>query len=635
MQIRLVGGVMVLAASFLQIAEPASALELFGFQIFGEDEPDSDKVEILDPLDYTVSPEILTSEGKLRRRLLAASDVWQRRNEPASGSAGLIVAAKADYRRLLATLYTEGHYAGAISILLNGVEAGDLPNTSQLRAPVSVTLSVDPGPGYRFGTTRVENPPSGFILGSDWPPGTVRSVFASGDPARADVIDDVGEEAVDLWRSKGHPLAVVTDREVVANHATNTVDALIVLEPGQQASLEEPSVRGSKRVPPGFIRYMTGLSEGEGYSPEALDRARARLTRLGVFRSVRLVEGTEIGEDGLLPITVDVQDRKPRRVGVGATLSSLDGIGLEAFWLHRNVLGRAERLRFDAKVGGIDDVRSVSDYDYLASVSYRVPGVFNPDTDLEVGASAEQNVFDIYRDRSVSAYVGFRRIFTPRLDGSLFLDTSYSRVEDEIGTREFLTFAVESELTFDKRDNPTDATRGYYLSGEVTPFYEVEFESLAVRSELDARGYLSFGATRGTVLAARIGIGSVLGGALRELPPDQLFFSGGGGSVRGYGFRSIGTEVGGDTLGGRSFLELSAEYRQRITESFGMVAFVDSGFVSNDTLPFAGYDPRIGVGLGLRYNTGLGPLRLDIGTPVDRRPNDPRVAFYIGLGQAF
>lgn len=627
----------VLAVSLVLAATapvPLSAFELFGLQIFGEAE-NSDRVELLDPLDYTVTTDLEAADSGLQRSLLGVSDVWQRREEPASGSAGLIVAAKADYRRLLATLYTEGYYSGAISILVNGREAGELSNTAALQTPVQVAISVDPGPQYVFGETTFVNPAPRFVLGEDAGREAVRRNFVRGEVARADIIDEVGQEGVEGWRERGYPLARVVDRSVVADHTTRTVDTKITLEAGRQARFARPRVRGSESVKPEFIRYMTGIERGTRFHPKHLDRARRRLTRLGVFSSVRIEEGEEINENGFVGVTAAVQDRKPRRIGVGATLSSIDGLGLEAFWLHRNVGGRAERLRFDASVGGLGTVSSPEDFDYLAGVSYTIPGVFNPDTDLEIGASVEQNVFDIYRERSVSAYAGFSRIFTERLEGSIFFDTTYSFVDDEAGQREFLTFSAPTELTFDKRDNPLDATRGYFLSGEGVPFYEAEFDNLAYRFSLDSRGYVSFGEERGTVLAGRVEFGTVLGGELRELPPDQLFFAGGGGSVRGYGFRSIGTDVAGDTLGGRSLLELSGEIRQRITGNFGVVGFVDAGYVSTENLPFSGFDPLVGVGLGVRYNTSLGPLRFDIGTPLDRRPDDPSVAFYIGLGQAF
>ena len=138
------------------------------------------------------------------------------------------------------------------------------------------------------------------------------------------------------------------------------------------------------------------------------------------------------------------------------------------------------------------------------------------------------------------------------------------------------------------------------------------------------------------VLAGRVKVGTLFGSTIPETPPDKLFFAGGGGSVRGYAYRSIGVDLGGDeVVGGRSLLEGSAELRVRVSPSIGVVAFVDAGYVDPDSWPSFNGDVKIGVGGGLRYYTGLGPIRLDLAVPLEPQENDPSVAFYVGIGQAF
>ena len=622
-----------ICAALCLLTAPASAFQLFGFEIFGQSE-DPDAIEILDPLPYQVSTTL--DQTALGRSLLEVSNVWQRRDRPASGSAGLIVGAKADYRRLLAKLYTEGYYSGAINIRLNGREVAGLPNTEELSQPVVVEISIDPGPPFVFGQTVVENPPGRFALGDAGRPGTQQRLFTAGAPARADVIDEVGEEAIALWREFGHPKARVADRIVIADHGRQVLDTTIILDPGQSATFDRPVIRGSRTVRSEFIRHIADIDEGDRFNPQAMEDARRRLNSTGAFSSVRLEEGEEIGPDGQLPLTIAVQDRKPRRIGVGATFSSIDGIGAEAFWMHRNVFGRAERLRFDVEVGGIDPDTDVEDYDYLAAVSLRMPGFLDAELNLEVGVEAKQEDLDIYRERSLSTMVALDRRFTEALSGTFMLEATRSRIEDDLGDRVFRVFASELGVIYERRDNILDPTRGYYLEGRISPFVETRFDTFAADAEIDARGYLSFGEARGTVLAARVGLGTVIGNPDPiELPPDQLFFAGGGGSVRGYGFRSIGSAASDDTLGGLSLFEGSVELRQRVTERFGGVLFVDAGYVGDEISPFDGFDPRYGVGLGLRYNTDFGPIRLDVATPIDPRPGDPTIALYVGLGQAF
>jgi translocation and assembly module TamA len=127
----------------------------------------------------------------------------------------------------------------------------------------------------------------------------------------------------------------------------------------------------------------------------------------------------------------------------------------------------------------------------------------------------------------------------------------------------------------------------------------------------------------------------LLGPSLAEIPPDKLFFAGGGGSVRGYGFKSIGVDDGmGNVTGGRYLLEASLEARAKVTDTIGVVGFVDGGYVAADTFPGI-EDLRLGAGIGVRYYTGLGPLRADFAIPLNKRAGDPDYAIYVGIGQAF
>ncbi len=194
---------------------------------------------------------------------------------------------------------------------------------------------------------------------------------------------------------------------------------------------------------------------------------------------------------------------------------------------------------------------------------------------------------------------------------------------------------------YDRRDNELDPTRGYFVSAELTPFYEFEYGNAAAQGTLEGRVYRSLDDDGRFVLAARAEIGSYAGPSDRESPPDKLFFAGGSGSIRGYAYRSIGVEATNDegetgTVGGRSLVEGSLEARFRVGQRFGGVTFVDAGYVSSSsTFAADGSDTRVGAGVGVRYFTGLGPLRLDVATPVTRRDDDDLVAVYIGIGQAF
>ena len=134
----------------------------------------------------------------------------------------------------------------------------------------------------------------------------------------------------------------------------------------------------------------------------------------------------------------------------------------------------------------------------------------------------------------------------------------------------------------------------------------------------------------------RASVGSIVGSSRSNVPRSKRFFAGGGGSIRGFGYQEAGPEDdSGDPIGGRSLFEASGEFRFKVTDSIGMVAFVDAGNVYETNYPDLSEDLYVGAGLGLRYYTGFGPVRFDVGVPVTERGNADAFQIYISLGQAF
>jgi translocation and assembly module TamA len=616
-------------------AVPAHGLEIFGFRLWGREEPET--IEVIDPLAYDVAFTIAPDRDDLEDDVRNASSLWRDREEPASGFAGLLSTARGDYRRILAALYNRGFYGPEISITLDGREAADLSIADALAGPVAVAITVNPGPRFRFGVARIVNEPR-WPVEEDMETGPGSVGFEPGEPARAGAVTAASSLAIERWRQLSHAAAEETGREVVADHATSLLDATVVLDPGPAARYGTTAAQGSRRVDADFIAYMADFEPGDRFDPDDVEAARDRLGALGTFGLIRIEEGP-IGPDGTLPMTVLVEDRLPRSFGVGATISTLDGVGLEGFWVHRNLFGRAEQLRFDATVTGIG-TGSADELTYTVGPTFVRPGVIEPNTNFVASLLGRRQDFDTYRETAAIGRVGLSRQFGRGLRGDVFFEVIRSRVEDDFGTRDFLTIGTPVTLSYDRRDSTVDPTEGYFLLGETKPFYEAEFGNFALRGAIEGRAYRGFGEERRFVLAGRARIGSYIGPSIEESPPDQLFFAGGGGSVRGYPFRSIGVEavdVDGEPVvsGGRSLLEGSGEVRYRINDRFGAVAFFDTGMVAAGSALDGDQDMRSGAGLGVRYYTNFGPLRVDVAAPLDKRPDDSAVALYIGIGQAF
>lgn len=622
----------VALAGFGMTAAPVAAFEIFGMKFF-EDESDADAV-IADPQPYTVVITV-NATGGVESAVRNASALLADQNEPASGAAGLLAKARGDYRRIVAALYNEGHYGGTVSIRVGGAEAANLAPDVNLPDPVDVAIVVDPGPLFRFSSVNLVNQAAPTSDPFDYVEPPLNAGFGTGEIAKSSVILRAEQLALEAWRQQGHAKAVIVSRDVVADHATQLVDVTITVNPGAKAAFGAVTVSGTERMDPEFVRRQTGLTVGEEYDPDELALAQRRLDRLEVFRAARLEAAEAIGADGLLPYNLIVQELPGRRFGVGATYSTIDGLGLEAFHLWRNLFGQAERLRLDARVASIAWPIDTAQFDYFFGGTFTKPGMFTPDTDLIAAISAERTIYPTYTEISAGGRVGLTHMLSDQITLEGGTQFEINRFDDVFGTRDFKTVGLYGGAVLDFRDDSVDATSGWYGAVNVEPFYELNYGNAAARLTVEGRTYFGFGEDDPFVLAGRLKAGALVGPSLAEIPPDKLFFAGGGGSVRGYGFKSIGVDNGAGVItGGRYLLEASIEARAKVTEDIGVVGFVDGGYVAADVFP-ALTDLRIGAGVGVRYYTGLGPLRLDVAVPLNKRAGDPDYALYVGIGQAF
>lgn len=538
----------------------------------------------------------------------------------------LFAAARAEYGRLLGALYAAGHYSGVISVRVDGREAaGIAPLDAPARIDV-IEVQVDPGPAFRFSEARVAPLAAGTVL----PKG-----FAIGQPALSGMVREAAAAGISGWRDKGHAKAEVAGQDVVANHPQATLAAQIALEPGPRLRFGPLVVEGEARIREARIVKIAGLPEGEVFSPQELERAANRLRRTGVFKSVTLAEGEILSPD-LLPITVTVAEEKPRRYSFGAEIATEEGLGLSGYWLHRNLLGGGERLRIDGEIANIGAQNS--GIDYALGVTLDRPATLTPDTTVGIAAEiGHLDEEDFYAD---VATFGLRvtHYFSDSLTGRLGLDYEYAKGRDVVDNFLFRNVSIPVGVTLDRRNDKTDATQGYYLDAEVKPFFGFGTTGSGTRTKVDARGYLGFGEEDRLVLAGRLQMGVVSGSSLLATPRDDLFYSGGGGTVRGQPYQSLGVNVArglvSPKIGATHFLGAQFEARAMVTDSIGVVGFFDAGRIDLGEF-FSGIgDWHSGAGVGLRYETGFGPIRLDVAVPVSGSTGEG-VQIYVGLGQAF
>lgn len=580
-------------------------------------------VAALQRLDFTVAQ----ADKELTEALRNASLLVTSERDDQTDPQDLFAAAQADYAQLLGTLYSAGHYSATIRILLDGREAASIAALDAPRRIDVIQIAIDAGPSFRF--SRAEIAP--LAAGTELP-----AEFAAGETARSGTIREAATAGVDGWRDLGHAKADVTGQDITADHRSATLSARIGLAPGPKLRFGPLVVKGQDRMRVERIRAIAGLPTGEAFNPEDLDLAATRLRRTGVFKSVTLKEADSITPPDFLPITATVVEEKKRRYSIGGDVSSFDGVNLTGYWMHRNLLGGAERLKVYGEATNIG--AQSSGVDYTLGVTLDRPATFTPDTTLGIIAEIGHVDDADYTANLATAGLTATQIFSPQFTARTGLTYDYAKGQDGISEFEFRNISLPVGLTWDRRDDSVNATRGFYIDAEAKPFLGFDTTDSGVRLTWDARAYTGFGNDR-FVLAGRIQGGAVYGSRLFGTPRDELFYSGGGGTVRGQPYQSLGVEFlrifgRSSRIGGTFFLGSQVEARLRVTEKIGIVGFYDIGQIGiNDFFdPFA--KSHSGAGLGLRYDTGFGPIRLDIAKPVGGDTGEG-VQIYVGLGQAF
>ncbi|MDX1541822.1 MAG: BamA/TamA family outer membrane protein, partial [Geminicoccaceae bacterium] len=370
--------------------------------------------------------------------------------------------------------------------------------------------------------------------------------------------------------------------------------------------------------------------EGEVLTPAKVEDSRRLLVETDLFRSVQITPEPAGDASGEVPVRVRVTERKHRSIGIGVRYRTDEGPGGNVFVEHRNLFGRGETANVELDGSGIG---------FNLGASFRKPDFYRLNQSFIADTEFRYDDTDAFESTSASASAGLERQFTPTLIGRGSLAFRYVKIQDveEGDEGPFGLLSLPLGLTWDRSDDLFDPSSGGRLFVEEEPFIDVLDPSLTFNKTLVGYShYLQVLDEPRLIFAARGALGSIFGADRADIPADERFYAGGGGSVRGFGFQKAGElDEDGDPLGGRSLLELAGEFRLNITESIGAVTFVDAGAAFESILPDFSEDLRVGAGVGLRYFSPIGPLRLDVGIPLNRRDEDDAFQIYISIGQAF
>jgi translocation and assembly module TamA len=606
----------------------AAAFEIFGLKLWGSD--DDEDADIANPLRYAVTINVVGADDDLEKKLENVSGLKADEDHPVSGSLGLLAKARSEREQLVAALYGEARYDGVVTVEIQGKDIDALPPDAEFTGPqpIPVTVTIDPGQRFTLGNIQLKGDAAG-LMSADY------GLITGGD-ASSGAILKAEALIVRALKDEGRPLAKVTDREVVADHKSLTADVTLTVAAGPIAGYGDTSVDGTEAVDRDFTRYMTGLKPGEQYSPDEIDEARDRLLGLEVFNSVTVKEADKLDPQGNIPINVEVSERKFRYFGLGATASNTDGLGFEGYWGHRNLFGHAEKLKFDGSISGIG-AQDISKLNYNAGVMFEKPGVVGPASKFYANLKTVFEHPDAYDRFSVRGETGLSYELSKYQTVSAGVALEYSKIEDNLDPdpQKYLIASLPLQYVWDNRDDKLNPTKGFRFLGYAEPSYDLLGGAVFLKLKGEGSVYQTLDDAGRFVAAGRLAMGSILGASLQEVPADRRFYAGGGGSVRGYAYQGIGPkDSDDDPIGGLSWFETSAELRYQVTDSIGIVPFVDAGTVSVKQFPDFS-DVKVGAGVGLRYITPFGPLRIDAAVPLNPDRGDPSFGIYAGIGQAF
>lgn len=463
--------------------------------------------------------------------------------------------------------------------------------------------------------------------------------LTTGDPGRAiDVIGAEGRLVAALSR-RGHADARAAPRRVVVDHASLTVEPEYRIDAGPLVRLNGVRLETRGRTNADWVDYLRPWDEGDVYDPERVAELERRLLETGVYDGVgvALAPGEQVTADGHRPVIVTLTDRPRRILEVGATVSTGEGAGVDAIWTHHNRFGRADTLRYQARIANIDS-RIGAD---LSLPHWRRPGrtltlsgaVVNEDTDAYVRTALTASADLRQRIGRTSYFTYGLGLDAGQYQENRFDPTSQLPISFD---RDLVILTGRGSAYTDASNDPLDPTRGWRLFVSAQPTAVAgEDTVLFVRAEAQISAYLPVQDEARTVLAGRVRLGSILGGDELTVPSDRLFYSGGGGSVRGYSYQGVGPRLPDNTpRGGVSLFESSIEARHRLRGALGVVAFIDAGAIGFEEYPDFD-DVRFGAGIGVRYDLPFGPIRADIAFPLDKRDGDADFHIYVSIGQAF
>lgn len=552
------------------------------------------------------------ADKDLRGRMEIHSLVFRLQDHPPATMGQLERRVIDDLSRLDAVLHSEGYLRGRTE---SSIEAGAMP--------VKVLFTVERGPLYLLRDISVE-----YVQddGAVRPPSFPRLDFKESKPATANQVVHQERAVIEWLKEKGYPFPSIQRREVVFDHDAARVDVVLHVRTGAFAVYGVLKVEGLVNLKAKYVHRRVPWREGEPFRLSQMEDFEQDLLKSGLFSTIDLKPQEKIGGDGALPILVRLGERRARTVRVGVGYRSDEGINGQLSWVHRNLFRGGEKLKLSVSGSRIEQG---------AHAHFLRPDFLERNLSFISDIEVVEETPDAYISKRMQMGMGLEYEFRRHLTISGGIAYKYSEVTQLDDKERYEMLLIPLALNWDRRDDELDATRGWQALLSSTPYKDLASDLVFGKHYIEGRVYLPVWKMSRAVLALRLGTGSITGANSESIPADERFYAGGGSTVRGYAYQSIGEVVDGVPLGGNSMLLTSAELRSKVIGKLGGTIFVDGGSISSESRPGEDANMRWAMGLGVNYDMGFAPLRFDIAFPINRRDIDDVMQFYISMGQAF
>ncbi len=575
-----------------------------------------------------------TDRGDFVERYEALSTIEELGSDDAN-VAQLAARANQDEELLNNLLRVYGYYDGQVTRSIGTVQAGD----ETADASPTVRFDIVPGNRYRVGAVDLGN----LAAAPDFE--ALRAAFEiyPGDFLQSDTIV---QEQFDLDRmlgETGYPFAAIDQPQLLIDHAREEGDLTLAVEPNGKYVFGAVTSSDPEFLSGRHLGTIARFEPGDVYQRSLSMDLRRAVTATGLVSTVEItpreVTPPQGDQPGVVDMEVELKRAKLRTIAGAIGYGTEEGFRLQASWEHRNLFPPEGSLRLRGVAGTREQ---------MAGVTFRKNNFTGRDKVLTLDTYARTLDTDAY-DANTVAFTGtfeklstllFQKPLSWAAGVEILATDERNRVIGGIPRprRTYFVGSVFGRATLDTTDSLLDPTQGFRLGGFIAPEISRTADENFTYFRLQADGSYYQPVSDTIVLATRGRFATIQGGELFGVPPSRRLYAGGGGSVRGYGYEKIGPENDlGEPTGGASLVEASLE--ARIGTGFfdgavSVVPFIDAGAVSISSTPDFRF-VKYGAGIGLRYATGFGPLRVDVATPLNPDPDDAPIAVYVSLGQAF